>query len=121
MATQPNKRTPGKPEGAPRWTYVVAAIVSVVGAVWGVASYFLPKPGAGDKPAAAVQQSADAGGGTAINAAGNSRVSVGGNDPTPPSPTNASAPAVSASQSARAASGIAINADGTAQVNVKKQ
>lgn len=121
MATRPKNGDPGKPGGAPRWTYVVAAIVSVVGAIWGIATYFLPKPGSGDKPPATVQQSADAGGGTAINAAGNSRVTVGGSDPIPSSVMSASVPATSASQSARAASGIAINADGTAQVNVKKQ
>lgn len=30
-------------EHPPRWSYVVAAIVAVVGMVWGVVSYFIPK------------------------------------------------------------------------------
>jgi len=37
-------------EGQPRWTYAVASILAIATFVWGVVSYFVPKPEA-PKPA----------------------------------------------------------------------
>ena len=37
------KKASSEPSGAPRWTYVVAAIVGVVGMAWAIASHFIPK------------------------------------------------------------------------------
>lgn len=31
-------------EGAPRWTYVAGSTVAVAGLIWGIASYFIPRP-----------------------------------------------------------------------------
>ena len=40
-----NKPLPIAPkEGPPRWTYAVASIVAIATFVWGVVSYFIPKP-----------------------------------------------------------------------------
>ncbi len=33
-----------KPAGPPRWTYVVGSIVTAGGLLWGIVSYFIPKP-----------------------------------------------------------------------------
>jgi hypothetical protein len=118
-----------KPEGAPRWTYVAAAIVSIVGAIWAIASQFIPKPESAAKPASAVvapapvviQQNAEAASGTAINATGAAKVSVGGEIPPSSASSAASQPAVVASQSARAgSSGTAVNATDSAEVVVQK-
>ena len=32
------------PSGAPRWTYAVGAIVGAAALLWGIVSYFIPKP-----------------------------------------------------------------------------
>ena len=32
------------PSGAPRWTYAVGAIVGAAAVLWGIVSYFIPKP-----------------------------------------------------------------------------
>lgn len=37
------KSSDGK-EGPPRWTYTAGSIVAIGGLVWGIASYFIPKP-----------------------------------------------------------------------------
>ena len=38
------KRKQQQRTGAPSWTYVAGAIVAVAGLVWGMVSYFIPKP-----------------------------------------------------------------------------
>jgi len=40
-------------DGAPRWTYVAAAIVAIGGLVWGIVSFFIPKPEVPKAPTAA--------------------------------------------------------------------
>ena len=32
------------PSGAPRWTYALGAIVGAAALLWGIVSYFIPKP-----------------------------------------------------------------------------
>lgn len=49
MATNKKRQTPPttqseKPAGPPRWTYVAGSIVAIGGFLWGVVSYFIPKP-----------------------------------------------------------------------------
>lgn len=40
----PPKRIPNlASSGPPRWTYAVGALATVVTAIWGIASYFVPK------------------------------------------------------------------------------
>jgi hypothetical protein len=71
-------------------------------------------------PAVSVQQSATATGGTAINAEGNSQVSIGATLAAPASAA-APVPANTASQTAQAMnSGIAVNAGGAARVSVNR-
>ena len=113
------KHPPGKPEGTPRWVPVAGALVGIVGLAWAVVSFFL-KAELPVKPPA-VEQKAEANGGTAINAAGDSKVFVRA-EPSPASAIPAaSQPSVAASQSARAASGgTAVNATDSAEVVVKK-
>ena len=113
------KRPPGKPEGTPRWVPVAGALVGIVGLVWAVVSFFL-KPEPPVKPLA-VEQQAEANGGTAINATGEAKVFVGAEpSPAPASPAT-SQPSVAASQSAKAGSGgTAVNASDSTEVVVKK-
>lgn len=40
MVTKPKQAS----SGPPQWTYVIGAIVTVGGLVWGMVSYFIPKP-----------------------------------------------------------------------------
>jgi len=42
MATK--SKPDGANEGAPRWTYWAAAVVAAGGLLWGIVSYFIPKP-----------------------------------------------------------------------------
>ena len=39
--------------GAPRWTYAVGAIVGAAALLWGIVSYFIPKPEPPKPPVAA--------------------------------------------------------------------
>lgn len=41
-STSEISKQPAK-EGAPRWTYVVGAIVGIAGLAWGIVSYFIPR------------------------------------------------------------------------------
>ena len=119
--------TPKPASGAPPWTYALSAIVGAAALVWGIVSYFVPKPEPAKTPVVvapglAVTQSAIANGGTAVNATGDARVAVGV-DPASAATRNAaaSAPTPSASQSAQAASGgVAVNAAEGARVTVKQ-
>jgi hypothetical protein len=99
-------------------------VVAVVGLVWTIASHFVPKAESAAKPLAVAapltQQSAEANGGTAINATGAATVAIGN-----PPAASASAPvapsAVPASQSAKAGSaGTAVNAADSARVVISK-
>ena len=40
--------------GAPRWTYALGAIVGAAALLWGIVSYFIPKPELAKPPVAAV-------------------------------------------------------------------
>ena len=42
------------PSGAPRWTYAVGAVVGAAALLWGIVSYFIPKPEPPKPPVAAV-------------------------------------------------------------------
>ena len=42
------------PSGAPRWTYAVGAIVGAAALLWGIVSYFIPKPEPPNAPVAVV-------------------------------------------------------------------
>lgn len=109
----------GTPEGAPRWIPIAGALVGIAGLVWAIVSFFLkPEPTA--KPPA-IEQQAEAIGGTAINAAGSAKVSNGGDSPLTSAHPPASEPSDSTRQSAKAASGgTAVNATNSAEVNIKK-
>jgi hypothetical protein len=82
-------------EGQPRWTYAVAAIVAAVGLVWGIISYFIPKPEP-QKPPMTVTAPLTSG----VNVTGSGNVGVGtmsggtinvpGTAPTPPDKSGAS-------------------------------
>ena len=51
-AAEEKPSSAGKPSGAPRWTYVVGALVGAAGLVWAVASHFIPKAETPKQPAA---------------------------------------------------------------------
>ena len=98
---------------------IAGALVGIAGLAWAVVSFFM-KPEPPVKPLT-VEQKAEANGGTAINAAGSSRVSVGAELSPASASSAASQPRVAASQNARAASGgTAVNATDSAEVVVKK-
>ena len=113
------KRPPGKPEGTPRWVPVAGALVGIVGLVWAVVSFFLkPEP---PVKLPAVEQKAEANGGTAVNATGQAKVFVGIEPSSASASPAASQPSVAASQSAKAGSGgTAVNASDSAEVVVKR-
>ena len=94
-------------------------LVAIAGLVWAVVSFFLtPEPPV--KPPA-VEQKAEANGGTAINATGQANVTVGAEPSAASANPAASRPSVAASQSAKAGSGgIAVNASDSAEVVVKR-
>lgn len=113
--------------GAPPWTYALSAIVGAAALVWGIVSYFVPKPEPTKTPVVvapgpAVTQSAIANGGTAVNATGDAQVAVGAEAASAASRTAAvSTPTRSASQSAQAVSGgVAVNAAEGARVTVQQ-
>ena len=58
MAATPKSAKDAKiapaPSGAPRWTYAVGAIVGAAALLWGIVSYFIPKPEPPKAPVAAV-------------------------------------------------------------------
>lgn len=61
-----------KPAGPPRWTYVVGSIVAAGGLLWGMVSYFIPKPES-QKPAAAITTPSPA----SVSVSGSGSVGVG--------------------------------------------
>jgi hypothetical protein len=65
MATKPKDIK----DGPPRWTYVAGSIVAIGGLVWGVVSYFIPKP---ELPKAPATVSAPG-----VTVSGNGSVGVG--------------------------------------------
>lgn len=67
MATRSN----GAKEGPPRWTYVAGSIVAIGGLVWGIVSYFIPKPEP-QKPAPAAATPAPS-----VSVSGSGNVGVG--------------------------------------------
>lgn len=107
--------------GAPRWTYVVGAIVAVGGLIWGIVNHFIDKP----QPASGVPtQQATADGGNAINASGSAKVSIGGqvtDDATLTAHAAPSMPSVPEEQQTAEAgnAGVAVNAAGTSEVKVE--
>ena len=112
--------------GAPRWTYIAGALVAVAGLIWGIVTHFLPKP---QEPVPPPMQQAEAENGTAINASGNSRVTVGGSPshPTPAITPEVDRPAAArdtmdsvARQHAKAGDGgVAINASNDSEVTAE--
>ena len=95
-----------------RYGFVIALVVIVSGFV--LEFYRNPRP-------PTIQQNAEAHGGTAINAAGGARVSVGGEIPTAPASSAATEPGTTTNQRASApAGGTAVNASDSAEVAVKK-
>lgn len=58
-------------EGPPRWTYAAGAIVAIGGLLWGIASYFVPKPEP-QKPAPAAVAPAPS-----VSVSGSGNVGVG--------------------------------------------
>lgn len=117
-------------DGAPRSTVMTArilvagAMVAVGSLIWGIYSYFMPKPEPSTSipsgSATAVSQQATASrSGTAINAARQAQVAVGASPQA--SVTAASMPQLAASQSAQAGDGgTAINATDSAGVTVTR-
>lgn len=96
---------------------VFAALASGLGFLWKEVGAPKPHPDV-SASAPAVNQQANANGGTAINAAGQAQV---GFDSVPSGSAPASMPRLSASQSARASSGgTAINATDSARVFIKR-
>lgn len=109
--------------GAPRWTYIVGAIVAVAGLLWGIVSFLMSRsePPVAPPPV----QHAEAQGGTAINASGSARVSVGAAstpETTKPAVTDTS-PSLPPGQPAQDANagpgGTAINASGDVEVKLE--
>jgi hypothetical protein len=43
-AVVPKTKSNDAQEGPPRWTYIVAALVAAGGLLWGMISFFIPKP-----------------------------------------------------------------------------
>ena len=70
MAAKP-KIAPA-PSGAPRWTYAVGAVVGAAALLWGIVSYFIPKPEAPKAPVAAVPAPAPS-----VNVEGTGNIGVG--------------------------------------------
>ena len=60
------------PSGAPRWTYAVGAIVGAAALLWGIVSYFIPKPEPPKPPVAAVPAPAPS-----VNVDGTGNIGVG--------------------------------------------
>ena len=58
--------------GAPRWTYAVGAIVGAAALLWGIVSYFIPKPEPLKPPVAAVPAPAPS-----VNVEGTGNIGVG--------------------------------------------
>jgi hypothetical protein len=107
--------------GAPRWTYVVGALVAVGGLVWGIVNHFVDKPQS--SPSVSTQQ-AVSDGGTAINASESAKVNIGGQIASTAAPTTSAAPtATSAPQGQQIADagkdGVAVNASGASEVTVE--
>lgn len=109
--------------GAPRWTYIVGALVAVAGLVWGIVSFLMSRS---EPPVAPLPvQHADAEGGTAINASGSAQVSVGAASTSEAAKsavtdTSSSLPAEQPAQNASAGlGGTAINASGDAEVKLE--
>jgi predicted metal-binding membrane protein len=82
--SQPSKASEPKTNestGAPRWTYVLAAIVGVVTLAWAVVSYFLS---AGSKaespPGITIRSEGDGNANTGVN---NGQINIGGAAPRP--------------------------------------
>jgi hypothetical protein len=89
MATK--SKPNGAKDGAPRWSYVVAAIVAAGGLLWGIVSYFIPEPElpkptiAAPAPDVTVSGSGNVGEGTMSGG----QISVGASAASPaPKPTN---------------------------------
>jgi hypothetical protein len=57
--------------GAPRWTYVVAALISAAGLVWAIVAFFLKQEPAPAKPAAASTPSVN------VSVSGSGNVGIG--------------------------------------------
>jgi hypothetical protein len=70
MVTKPQQKS--NPEGAPRWTSVVGAIVAIGGLALGVFSYLAPKP-----ETKLAQQPAISASGPVVNVSGSSNVGIG--------------------------------------------
>ena len=55
MAAKPkDAKIAPAPSGAPRWTYALGAIVGAAALLWGIVSYFIPKPEPPKLPVAVV-------------------------------------------------------------------
>jgi hypothetical protein len=65
------KRTNDAKEGQPRWTYAAGSIVAIGGLVWGIVSYFIPKPEPQKPTPAAVTPS------PSVSVSGSGNVGVG--------------------------------------------
>jgi hypothetical protein len=109
--------------GAPRWTYVVGALVAAGGLIWGVISHFVDKQQAAPH---VLTQEATSKGGTAIVANSGATVHVRGHGADTKTPIVPSSPVVptvpSAPEGQQTADagegGVAIIADGPANVTV---
>ena len=91
MVTNPNAAS-SQPSGAPRWTYAVAAIVSVVGAAWAIASHFIPKAEPAAKPSMGAAGLASTPGAASVSVSGSGNVGMVNNSGTitvgvPPAPS----------------------------------
>ena len=73
MAAKPkDAKIAPAPSGAPRWTYAVGAIVGAAALLWGIMSYFIPKPESPKAPVAAVPAPAPS-----VNVDGTGNIGVG--------------------------------------------
>ena len=73
MAAKPkDAKIAPAPSGAPRWTYAVGAVVGAAALLWGIVSYFIPKPEPPKPPVAAVPAPAPS-----VNVEGTGNIGVG--------------------------------------------